>query len=169
MISRRKLIPAIHALQKSCTYIKDPKDTTHFTWVNWRTAYGGQVAVSWGNTGSSFRVYFDFPEHHRPARDDALRVLFSKYAPKHLKAGLIEGHGWTKEEHTFTADRIVGIWEIYQVVKRYGCTSIIYVQESVSARWVFDKLGIPLVPGESGKEWVKGKFIPYATPQGKCI
>lgn len=169
MVNKRKLIKALYELKERTTWLRDRSDRTEFSWVNWRTAYGCQIAVSWCGLAACFRVYFDFPEKEHINRDAALAELFAKFAPEGLKPREVWGHGWTSWNHDFVAEGVVSIHQIYQIAKKHGCTSIIYNQESISARWVFDSLGIPLVPGESGKEWIKGKFHPYATEAGKCI
>ena len=47
--------------------------------------------------------------------------------------------------------------------------SVLYVQECIGARPAFETLGIPLVPGEMGKEWIGGEFVPYSCPMGACL
>lgn len=52
--------------------------------------------------------------------------------------------------------------------KGYAYT-VLYVQACAGVRPVFATLGIPLLPGEMGKEWVGGEFISYACPAGQNL
>lgn len=137
--------------------------TTRLSWVNWRQGY--QIKMAWYG-GSALNCYLDF-KANMTARDAVLRRLFKLHAAPGKKPTVINGHGWTTLCHEFSTVEFLSVNEVAAVAKSLGHEfTILYVQTCVSARPTFDQLGIPLVPGEMGKEWINGAFVSYACPAG---
>ncbi|MBM5458718.1 hypothetical protein H8F21_14210 [Pseudomonas sp. P66] len=141
----------------------DPKAATRLSWVNWRQGY--QIKMCWYG-GAALNCYLDFKKDST-ARDAVLRHLFERHAGPGKKPTMINGHGWTALDHQFSTGEFLSVNEIAEVAKGLGYEfTVLYVQESVSARPAFSLMEIPLVPGETGKEWIDGEIVPYACPLG---
>ena len=132
-----------------------PQITSRISWVNWRQGF--QIKAHWyGNC--SLLCYLDFKDS--VARDDTLATAFKRFAAPGARPRVIHGHGWSCLDYSFPSDHFVSINELAEIVDAQGYAyTVLYVQECVGARPLFEILGIPLVPGEMGKEWVGGKFI----------
>ncbi|NMZ66910.1 hypothetical protein HBN99_21555 [Pseudomonas oryzihabitans] len=132
-----------------------PQITSRISWVNWRQGF--QIKAHWyGNC--SLLCYLDFKDS--VARDDTLATAFKRFAAPGARPRVIHGHGWSCLDYSFPSDHFVSINELAEIVDAKGYAyTVLYVQECVGARPLFEILGIPLVPGEMGKEWVGGKFI----------
>ena len=135
-------------------------------WVNWRKGY--QVKLLWkGNP--TFICYLDFGSS-MAARDTVLKHAFDRYAPAGMKPRKEVGHGWTRLDHSMRIDAFISVQDLAAIADELGFVyTILYVQNTSDARPLFDALGIPLVPGESGKEWTGSEFISYATPAGQNL
>lgn len=143
-----------------------PDVTTRITWVNWRNGF--QVKVAWyGN--ASFICYLDFGKDSS-AREGLLKRVFDKYSTAGEKPSVIEGHGWSRLDYSLKSKDFISVNELAKIAEEMGAHfTVLYVQECVSSRPLFDLMDIPLVPGEMGKEWVSGSFIPYSCPSGQCL
>lgn len=167
LVDTEKLVNAITTLK---TY--GHKNGTYLNWVNWRS--GAQVKMTW-NGISSFSVYFDMRTNDlytsvHSARDALLEKAFKTFMPEGAKPRIEYGHGWTKARHEFWSNDFISANQIAELANELGlCFTVIYVQECIDARPAFDILGIPLVPGEMGKEWIDGEYHPYSCPTGKCL
>lgn len=112
--------------------------------------------------------YLDFK--NSIARDDTLATAFKRFAAPDARPRKIDGHGCSCLDYSFQSDQFVSINELAEIADAKGYAyTVLYVQECVRARPVFATLGIPLVPGEMGKEWVGGQFISYACPSGQNL
>lgn len=142
-----------------------PQIGAKITWVNWRQGF--QVKVSWyGN--SSFVCFLDFGKDH-VARDSVLKGVFEKFAPAGQKAKIEHGHGWSARDYSLESQQYISLNDVVDVANGLHCTfSVLYTQEG-SGRPLFDIMGIPLVPGESGKEWINGELVSYSCPTGKNL
>ena len=142
-----------------------PQITSQVGWVNWRRGF--QIKALWyGNC--SLLCYLDFKD--RVARDDTLATAFRRFAAPGARPRKSDGHGWSCLDYSFQSDQFVSINELAEIADAKGYAyTVLYVQECVGARPVFATLGIPLVPGEMGKEWVGGEFISYACPAGQNL
>ncbi|MFL1449236.1 hypothetical protein ACI77O_12645 [Pseudomonas tritici] len=160
------MVPA-ELLQKAVDMLpKYSKKTTYITWVNWRQGY--QVKMGWFS-GSALECYLDF-KGNRAARDSVLKAVFEKYSPSGRKPGTIDGHGWSAADYTLHGETFVSVNDVADIATDLGLEfSVLYVQESITARPVFGAMGIPLVPGEMGKVWVDGKFLPYTRTVDACL
>lgn len=143
-----------------------PKVVTRTSWVNWRQGF--QVKMRWYGS-ATFACYLDF--HKNVAgRDAVLKRVFELHSVTGQKPRKIDGHGWTAYDYELSCGEFISVNEVAEIASSMGYEfSIIYVQESISARPAFDTMGIPLVPGEMGKEWVGGAFVPYSCPMGACL
>ncbi|HDS0960469.1 TPA: hypothetical protein QDZ28_004222 [Pseudomonas putida] len=141
----------------------NPNAVTRLSWVNWRQGY--QIKMGWYD-GAALNCYLDFKKNSA-GRDAVLKHLFNLHAGPGKKPSVINGHGWSKLCHEFSTGEFLSVNEVAEVAKSLGCEfTVIYVQTCVSARPVFEVMGIPLVPGEMGKEWIDGEFVPYSCPSG---
>lgn len=139
---------------------------TSVTWVNWREKEF-QIKVSWhGSLGlMCYLNFFSISE-----RDCALKALFNVYAKSGEKPFIEQGHGWTKARYGFVSNDTLTINALANKVAELGYHfTIIYNQEYISARSAFDVMGIPLVPGERGKELIDGIMKPYYARPGKNL
>lgn len=144
----------------------NPKVATSTTWVNWRQGF--QIKMLWFGC-ASFACYLDFKKN-MAARDAVLKCVFEKHAVAGQKPSKIDGHGWTAYDYSLHSSEFISVNEVADIAVAMGFVfSVIYVQECISARPAFDTLGIPLVPGEMGKEWLDGAFVPYSCPSGACL
>ena len=144
----------------------NPNTVTRATWVNWRDGF--QIKINWYD-GAALVCYLDFKKDVL-ARDAVLKRVFEAHAATGQKPKTINGHGWSALDYTFSTGQFISANEVAELVNEMGFEcSVIYVQESVSARPVFAFMGIPLMAGEMGKEWVGGEFIPYSRAIGKCL
>lgn len=142
-----------------------PQIASRVGWVNWRKGF--QVKAHWyGNC--ALRCYLDFNDPF--ARDDILATAFKRFAAPHARLRVIDGHGWSCPDYSFQSDHFVSINELAEIADAKGYAyTVLYVQECIGARPVFETLGIPLVPDEMGKEWVGGEFISYSCPSGQNL
>lgn len=174
----QSLVPADKLLQAIESLPAWPRDRTEMrtslSWVNWRSSKGAQIKLSWRGC-SSFLVFIDvldsegYGNRYR-AREALLEAAFKQFADEGAKPRLEHGHGWTAYRWDFTAKRFVTPQDITAIAEKMGIhVGALYVQECISGRHAFDILGIPLVPGENGKEFVGGEWISYSTPLGKCL
>lgn len=142
------------------------KAGTSVNWVNWRQNQF-QIKVSWNNNGS-LSCYLNF--FSAADRDHVHAELFERYAKPGTTPYRQEGHGWTKLRHDFGTDDVITINELAQVAdEAFIRYTVIYAQEDISVRPLFDLMGIPLVPGEMGKELIDGVMTPYSREVGKCL
>lgn len=143
-----------------------PKVTTAVTWVNWRQGF--QIKMSWFGS-SSFVCYLDFKKN-KGARAAVLKTVFDKFAVTGQKPGVIDGHGWTAMDFSLHSSAFISVNDVAAMATEMGYDfSILYVQEDISSRSIFTLMGIPLVPGEMGKEWINGQFLSYSRPVGMCL
>lgn len=135
---------------------------TYVSWVNWRQGF--QIVMSWhGNP--SLRCYVCFETHSD--RQAVFKQVFEEFAAAGQKPKTIDGHGWSAPDYTLYSGDFISVNAVARAAAAQGVNfTVIYNQESVSARPLFGVMGIPLVPGEMGKEWVNGEFIPYSCPTG---
>ncbi len=161
MVTADLLRSAIDQLEKW-----SPRVVSTLTWVNWRRGY--QVKISWhGN--ATFACYLDFGKNCQ-ARDAVLKCAFEAFAVAGDKPRVIDGHGWKAMDYSLQSNSFISSNDVAAMAKEMGLEcSILYVQECVASRPIFITLGIPLVPGEMGKEWVNGEFVPYARPIGQNL
>lgn len=139
---------------------------TSITWVNWRNGY--QIKMGW-NDSASFHCYIDFGKDYA-ARESILAAAFACFSDAGDKPTVEHGHGWSKLDHSFHTKQFISVNEVAELAQAKGITfSIIYCQSCIGSRPIFETMGIPLVPGEMGKEWINGEFIPYSCPSGKCL
>ncbi|MEX6780386.1 hypothetical protein [Pseudomonas aeruginosa] len=139
---------------------------TRLTSVNWRQGY--QIKMHWYD-GAAFICYLDFKRDYN-AREAVLKRAFEQFADDGAKPRTIDGHGWTKLDYEFRSGSFISVNEIAQIAQSMGYDfTVLYVQESISSRPIFSVMGIPLVPGEMGKEWVDGEFVPYSCPMGQNL
>lgn len=144
----------------------NPESVTRLTWVNWRKGY--QIKIHWYGD-ASFICYLDFKQD-RLARDAVLKRAFEVHAGAGMKPLLIRGHGWTELDYEFQSDTFISVNEIAEIAQDMGYDfTVLYVQECIGSRPVFQLMGIPLVPGEMGKEWISGAFVPYSCPSGQNL
>jgi hypothetical protein len=139
---------------------------SHVGWVNWRDGY--QVQLQWKGY-ESFSCYLDFGRN-KAARNTVIASLFERHAPAGQKPAVIDGHGWQALDHTFSTNEFLSVNEVAELATEMGFDfTVLYVQASISSRPIFETMGIPLVPGETGKEWTGSEFISYATPTNRCL
>ncbi|WP_116892955.1 hypothetical protein [Pseudomonas savastanoi] len=139
------------------------KVTSSLTWVNWRQGF--QIKMGWYD-GASLLCYLDFKDN-QTARDSVLRRVFEIHADAGQKPRLVNGHGWSRYEYELRTTKFISVNEVAEIAQSMGYEfNVLYVQECIGARPVFDTMEIPLIPGEMGKEWVGGGFIPYSCPMG---
>ncbi len=144
----------------------NPNTTSRLTWVNWRQGF--QIKMSWYGQ-ASLVCFLDFKKNVQ-ARDAVLKQIFSKHADPGKKPVTIAGHGWTALDHSLRSNEFISVNEVAEIAESMGFEfTVLYVQECSAARPAFDTMGIPLVPGEMGKEWVEGTFVPYSCPSGQCL
>ena len=161
MVPIDKLKTAIDQLDKW-----SPKVATSVAWVNWRQGY--QIKLLWFGC-ASFACYLDFKKD-RAARDLVLKRVFEKHAVTGQKPSKIDGHGWAAYDYSLRCGEFISVNEVADIAESLGYEfSVLYVQECIGARPAFETLGIPLVPGEMGKEWIGGEFVPYSCPMGACL
>ncbi|MBI6727123.1 hypothetical protein YA0089_26275 [Pseudomonas viridiflava] len=140
---------------------------TGITWVNWRNG-SFQVKMLW-RRNPTFVCFLDFGKNFS-ARDSVLKAVFTRFAVDGQKPYLERGHGWSKMDYSLDASMFISVNQVAEIATELGVDfSVLYVQESISSRHIFDTLGIPLVPGEMGKEWIGGEFIPYSCPIGQNL
>lgn len=160
MVTAEALRAAIDQLDKWSADI-----STSLSWVNWRNGY--QIKMTWYG-GAAFACYLDFGKN-RTARDAVLQRVFEGAAPGQ-EPQIIDGHGWSCLDYSANSKNFISVNEVAAVASAMDAEfSVLYVQESISARLVFNTMGIPLVPGEMGKEWINGEFVPYSCPLGQCL
>lgn len=133
--------------------------------VNWRGGY--QIKVSWKG-GVGLECYLDFGKNHA-GRSRVLRAAHSFHAPKDYKPVL--GYVPLDEDRfAFESNAFISINDIATLALDMGEPfTVLYVQSSISARPLFADMGIGLVPGEMGKEWIDGEFVGYRCETGKCL
>lgn len=144
----------------------DETAVTRLTTVDWRQGY--QIKMHWYG-GASFLCFIDF-KRDRNAREAVLKRAFELHAGAGAKPRSIDGHGWSMLDYEFRSMTFISVNEVAEIAQSMGYEfTVLYVQESVCSRPVFSVMGIPLVPGETGKEWLAGEFVPYSTPAGKNL
>lgn len=135
------------------------------SYVNWRNGY--QIKVSWKDSGA-LECFLDFGKNHA-GRNRVLRAAHSFYAPKDYEPVL----GYTPSEEDrfgFESNAFISVNDIAALALGMGEPfTVLYVQSSISARPLFADMGIGLVPGEMGKEWIDGEFVGYSCETGKCL
>jgi hypothetical protein len=135
-------------------------------WVNWRKGY--QVKLLW-KSNPTFICYLDFGTNSA-AREAVMKRAFERFAPAGTKPKKEIGHGWTRLDYSLRTDDFVSVQDLAEIADELGFQyTILYVQNTSGARPLFETLGIPLVPGESGKEWTGSEFIGYTTPRGQNL
>tara|TARA_R110002094_G_scaffold165050_1_gene148970 strand:+ start:128 stop:652 length:525 start_codon:yes stop_codon:yes gene_type:complete len=134
--------------------------------VNWRDAF--QITVQWNNN-SCLECYVEF--QRSSDRNAILKAAFDRFAPGGTKPMLRDTYTiWERPEYVFHAPELISVNDIVAICIERGVeVTVLYVQESPKARPVFDVMGIPLVPGEMGKEWINGEFHPYSRHKDKCL
>lgn len=146
---------------------------TQISWVNWRE--GAQIKIGWNRTFSLF-VYIDIRESGSygsvyAARNALLERAFKHYMPEGSEPQVRDRYTrYASLDYQFTQPGFISPNEIVSIAEEMGIGfSVLYIQECVSARSAFNLLGIPLDPGEMGKEWINGEYLPYSCPIGKCL
>ncbi|HDS1721653.1 hypothetical protein NPS53_09085 [Pseudomonas putida] len=143
-----------------------PKVATSTSWVNWRQGF--QIKMVWYGC-ASFACYLDFKKD-AAARNAVLKRVFEAHAVAGQKPSKIDGHGWSAYDYSLRCSEFISVNEVAEIAESLGYEfSVLYVQECIGARPAFETLGIPLVPGETGKEWIDGAFVPYSCPMGACL
>lgn len=138
----------------------------NITWVNWRQGF--QVKMSWYGA-AAFACYLDFGRD-RVARDSVLKAVFERFAPAGQKPRVEKGHGWTALDFSLRSKKYICLNDVIEIARSMGHQfTVIYVQECISSRPIFETMGIALVPGEMGKELINGEFVSYSTPLGMCL
>lgn len=161
MVPVEKLKAAIDQLNKW-----DINTVSSVSWVNWRGGY--QIKMGWYR-GAALNCYLDF-KADRTARDAVLKDVFNKFAVAGQKPKRIDGHGWSCMDYSLDSTSFISVNEVADIAQSMGYEfTVIYVQECVTARPVFGTMGIPLVPGESGKEWAGDAFLSYCCPLGQNL
>ena len=139
---------------------------SHVGWVNWRDGY--QIQMKWKGY-ETFSCYLDFGRN-KSARAAVITRLFELHAPAGQKPSVIDGHGWQALDHTFFTNEFLSVNAVAALATEMGFEfTVLYVQESISSRPIFDTMGIPLVPGETGKEWTGSELISYAKPMNRYL
>lgn len=139
----------------------NPAVATNVSWVNWRKGY--QVKMNWYD-GAGLACFLDFGTNSA-ARDAVLQAVFKRFSPEGCKPKIIDGHGWRAHDYSVRSKEFICLNDVVEIATAAGFQfTVLYVQECVSARPAFETMGIPLVPGEMGKEWVGGAFVPYSCP-----
>lgn len=143
-----------------------PKIATSTSWVNWRQGF--QIKMIWFGS-ATFACYLDFKKN-MAARDAVLKRVFERHAVAGQKPSKIDGHGWSAYDYSLRCSEFFSVNEVAEIAESMGYDfSVLYVQESISARPAFETMGIPLIPGEMGKEWDGGAFVPYSCLSGDCL
>jgi hypothetical protein len=143
-----------------------PTRATSLYWVNWREGF--QIKMKWYGI-ESLACYLDFGKNSG-AREAVMKRTFDIYAAPGEKPSIIDGHGWTRPDYSLHSGEFISVNTVADLAQEMGYTfTVLYVQECIDGREVFTKMGIPLNPGESGKEWIDGKFVPYSKPSGKNL
>lgn len=159
----------ISALKSGIDQLKVWHETdigTRVSWVNWRDGF--QLKMGW-NGSASFHCYLDFGKNV-DARKSAMKAAFERFAELGTKPRVEEGHGWSQLDYSFKTQQFVSVNEVAELAKDLGLEfTIIYCQTCIASRPIFETMGIPLVPGETGKEWVDGELIPYSCPNGRNL
>lgn len=139
---------------------------TEMSWANWRNSW--QIIVSW-NDGQALRCYVCF--NTRAERDSTLQAAAHKWAQLATKVDL--GGMQHPDDPPVCRIRLPAVSNIHELVdlahQQGSSVSVIYKQECISARAAFDMMGIPLVPGECGKELTAQGYISYHAPAGQCL
>lgn len=140
---------------------------TGVTWVNWRNG-SFQVKMLW-KRNPTFSCYLDFGKNVS-AREAVLKAVFDRFALEGQKPYLERGHGWSKYDYSLDSGEFISVNKVAEIATELGFEfTVLYVQGSISCRHIFDTMGIPLVPGEMGKEWIGGEFAPYSCPLGQNL
>lgn len=139
---------------------------TEINWVNWRKDEY-QIKVEWSGR-ATLVCYLNF--FSQSERDAVHAAIFEKHARAGEKPYLQQGHGWAKYRHDMVSDKLITINELSAIANEMDIKhTVIYAQENISARPLFDDMGIPLVAGEMGKELIDGVMQPYSREAGKCL
>jgi hypothetical protein len=173
IINPSQVIPSSTGMVKKSLFMAAIGELTSFgeqgtsvKWVNWRKDEY-QIVLEWNNA-PSFACYLSIKS--ATDRDALHKKLFELFANKDQKPFHQEGHGWSKMRYDFWSSNVISINKIADIADGMGLVyTIIYAQESISARNVFNTMQIGLVPGESGKELIQGTYSPYARETGKCL
>jgi hypothetical protein len=142
------------------------KQYSRLTWVDWRQD-SVQIKMNW-NEISSFEVYIDFKAENKTVsrhnRDHILQVLFNHYCPDKKPSR----NRWEELEYTFMTDSFVSPNKVAEVADNLGYEyTIIYKTDG--SRDFMEKIGLPIVPGETGKEWINGVYNSYSPRGGKNL
>lgn len=139
---------------------------TEINWVNWRKDQY-QIKTQWSGR-ETLVCYLNF--FSQSERDAVHAEIFKRYSRKDQKPYLQQGHGWSKYRHDLVCKRLITINELSAVANEMGIKhTVIYVQENISARPLFDEMGISLIPGEMGKELIDGVMHPYSRDVNRCL
>lgn len=142
------------------------KTGTSVRWVNWRESEY-QIKVTW-NGNCSLHCYLNF--FSAAERDAVHEEAFNVHAMAGEKPYLEKGHGRVKLRHDFFTTKVVTVNQLAAIADEMGIQyTVIYKQECIEARPLFQTLGIPLVPGEMGKELINGVMKSYSCDVFKCL
>lgn len=134
---------------------------TYVSWIG--LGQSCLIKISWFSRESALCCYIDF-KNNQNERDAVLKAAFLKFAKGSSEAFHDTKVGVT---YSFSSNEVLTPNDIIELAKTkdIGFT-LIYAQEDISARPLFEDLGIPLIPGETGKEWVKGDYLSYSGFRG---
>lgn len=160
-----------HELLKQATDIAIPswckKKSTRVVWVNWRED-SVQIKFTW-NDVSDFAVYLDFKAKCLGAsdrnRDAVMKKLFEMHAPMGQKPFKDR---WGFMRYDFITTEFVSPNQAAKIADELGYEyTVIYATQG--NREFMSKIGISIVPGETGKEWISGVFHSYKPLPGKNL
>lgn len=143
------------------SWCKAPLTSVHY--VNWRKE---SVQIKFGfNDSEALEVYVDFKaptlSQSIQNRDRVLKTLFSRHSPKEKpfedRFGYID---WSFIKRGFVSPN-----EAVEIAQSLGLeVSVIY--KSTSKREMLADIGLPIVAGETGKEWIDGNYQSYRPRSG---
>lgn len=143
------------------------KKITRVGWVNWRKE-SVQIQFVY-NDACDFAIYVDFKaktfQESANNRDSVLEELFKRFAPAGAKPYVC---GWGYERHSFIAEGFVSVMRAVELAEALGFPyTVIYTTNGSRERMA--QIGLPIVAGETGKEWIDGFCHSYKPEFGKNL
>ncbi|TNC80796.1 MAG: hypothetical protein C9356_11780 [Oleiphilus sp.] len=140
---------------------------SRIVWVNWRKNTT-QIKLSW-NDSEAFEVYVDFKADTKAQsgrnRDEVLKKLFKLFAPPGKEPFRDR---WGHLNYHFCTARFITPNHVGEIADALGYEyTVIY--RVYGDQDYMKAIGLPIVAGETGKEWIKGKYHSYAPERGKNL
>lgn len=149
------------------SWCKSPSTSVH--WVDWR-AESVQIKFEWNDT-ESLCVYVNFPAETKAQsqsnRNRVLKALFERHAPVGKKP---YQDNWGHYRYEFSTPQFITPNDAVALANELGiaCT-VIYTSltmERVQFDSIMQNLGLDVIIGETGKEWMDGAYHAYRPRTG---